>query len=104
MRKIRLKQLNFRIDEELYFQVKELALKERRSVEELMNKQVEEYIKKHTNNPQYTIEEFQTPFQRLPDIHEISNWKEYLKTLSQEEIEKIHEALVLVDRAVNIYR
>jgi hypothetical protein len=53
------KLVNFMMNEDMYKELKMLSLRENKSIKEIINEQLEEYVKVHKEgNPQHTIDSF----------------------------------------------
>ena len=56
------KLVNFKYDEDKYHKIKELALRERKDVKDIIGGLLDDYVKEHGDgNPQYTIDQFEDP-------------------------------------------
>lgn len=95
-----IKQLNFRIEEERYFILKEIALKERRTIQELLNRNIEEYLKLHAKTPQYSLDEFEVEdYERSPQfMDQPIKFEEWFKTMTPEDFQRIKSQVLMIER------
>jgi len=100
------KLINFRWDEEKYQKIKELALKERKDIKDLIGGLLEEYIKEHGDgNPQYMITQFEDPnFMACPAFYRDGDtWKNYLSKASNEELENVKNQIIMIDKKLAMF-
>ena len=95
------KLVNFRMDEEKYYELKMLALKERTPVKTLVSDMINDYIKKHGDgNPQFTIDQFEDPdFIACPAFYRSGQtWHDYLVKQDTQEHDKIKSQILLIEK------
>ena len=100
------KLVNFRCDDELYQKLKELALKERKTVKDLISQQISEYVKVHGDgNPQYTIDQFEDiNFMACPAFYRPAEaWDSYLKKQDMNELQKVRSQILLIEKQMMQY-
>lgn len=88
-------QLNTRIPLELKKEIKKIALREDTTLEEIVVKQLEEYVKVHGDgNPVYPLDQWvQEPkFKAVPAfLTGMEKWGSYLQNCSEDEVKEIHQ-------------
>lgn len=97
------KLVNFRMDDELYQDLKMLALKERVAVKDLITSMVGEYVKVHKDgNPQYTMDQFEDPdFIACPAFYrKQSIWEHYMDNATPVELENIKRQIIVMDKTL----
>ncbi len=95
------KLVNFRWDEEKYETLKDVARKERRDIKDVIGDVLDDYIKAHADgNPQFTIDQFEDPnFVACPAFYrDATVWENYIKQATPEELEKLKNQVILIDR------
>jgi len=88
------------VDEE-YIEFKALCAKERIGVGEKLNEFIAKYLKEHGDgNPQFTLEQFEDPnFIACPAFYRDGlAWESYMKQATPEELSKIRDQVVLIDK------
>jgi len=89
------------MDEEKYFALKLLALKEHVTVKEILENQVNEYLKKHSksNNPQTQIEQFDKEcILAVPNLYRDSKaWQKFYDTMKRKkDFNEVDKALNMI--------
>jgi hypothetical protein len=100
------KLVNFRADEELYNELKMLALKERTTVKGLITDLVAEYVKNHKDgNPQFKLDQFNDPdFIACPAFYRSpTDWENYIKKADVKEKEKLKNQIIAIDKKLGMY-
>jgi len=91
----------WKANEDEYFEFKALCLKERTGVGEKLNEFIAQYLKEHGDgNPQFTLEQFEDPnFIACPAFYrDATAWESYMKQATPEELSKIRDQVVLIDK------
>ncbi len=97
------KLVNFRWELGMYEELKMLALKEHTTVKKLITRELEDYVKKHKDgNPQFTIDQFKDPdFIACPAFYrDFNTWDYYMKRQTAEDLEKLKNQIILIDKAL----
>lgn len=85
-------QLNTRVPLELKKEIKKIALREDTTVEDIVIKQLQEYVKVHgEGNPIYALDKWQEPnFKAVPAfLTGLEKWGSYLENCKPDEIQEI---------------
>lgn len=91
------------IDKEKLLKLKEIALRERTSMKEIINSQIDEYIKIHgEGNPNYEITNFFEPdFNVCPAVfRDATAWNTYLSKRTPKELQEIKNQIIVIDKAL----
>ena len=91
----------FETNEESYEKFAELCRKERVKIGAKLNEFIEQYIKEHGDgNTQFTIDQFEDPgFMACPAFYRNGDdWKQYMKKQTPEELEKIKQQIIMIDK------
>ena len=100
------KLVNFRFDEEKYFKLKELALRERVEIKTLLGSLIDDYLKVHADgNPNYVITDFvDVNFMCCPAFYrDREAWENYISKSNNEERQKIKQQILLLDKTLIKY-
>lgn len=92
------------IEKEKLLKLKEIALRERTSMKEIINTQIDEYIKIHGDgNPNFQITEFFEPdFNICPAVfRDAVAWKNYLEKRTPKELQEIKTQIIVIDKALS---
>lgn len=94
------KVVNFRCDEELFQTFKEITIAERRTLTESFERLVKEYVKIHSSNPQYSLDEFESDeSERSPNfLDNGGKFEEFFKDKTVEEFQKYKTQLLLIEK------
>ena len=94
------------IEKEKLLKLKEIALRERTSMKNIINNQIDEYIKIHGDgNPNYEITNFfEADFNICPAVFRDGNaWKNYLAKRTPKELEEIKQQVIMIDKKLSQY-
>ena len=94
-------------DEDIIKKCEELAHREGyRGFSQWLMNVLEDHVKKHGDgNPQFLLEQFQDPnFVACPAFYRDEEaWKKYLAQATPEELEKVKEQVIMIDRKLVQY-
>ena len=91
----------FQIDKDLWTDFKVLMARENRPAGNALTEMIEKYLKEHGDgNPQFTLEQFEDPnFIACPAFYRDGlAWESYMKQATPEELSKIRDQVVLIDK------
>jgi hypothetical protein len=91
----------FDADEEAYEAFALLCRKERTKIGAKINELIKDCNKEHGDgNPQFTIEQFEDPdFLACPAFYrKAEDWSQYMLRQTPEELEKIKQQIILIDK------
>lgn len=92
------------IEKEKLSRLKELAAKERRTMRDIIEDQIDEYLKVHADgNPQFKIEQFADPdFMACPAFYRDGRtWETYISKATDEEKQKLKSQIILLDNKLS---
>jgi hypothetical protein len=95
---------NFRTKKELHQKLKEISTREQRSIGDILNKLIEEYIKVHgEGNPIYTLDNWKDPtFKAYPAFgRTVQDWIDFASKYP-EEAKEIHSHASAIKRAIEM--
>jgi len=100
------KAIGNKIDGESFENLKDILRKERLGIGDWLQGQIDTYIKVHEDgNPAFTLDQFQDPnFVACPAFYrDIKAWDKYMSKQSPEELEKIKQQVLIVDKTLCKY-
>ena len=100
------KLVNFRCDEDMYNELKMLALKEHTTTKALIQGLLSDYVKEHKDgNPQFTIDQFADPdFLACPAFYRDNRtWNHFLSKQNPQELENFKTHLIMIDKIMARY-
>ena len=98
------KLVNFHLDAALYHQLKTLALRENRTIKDILKDEITDYVKVHGDgNPSYQISDFFEPdFNICPAVFRDSTaWKNYLEKRTPKELQEIKTQIIVIDKVLS---
>ena len=98
------KLVNFHLDAALYHQLKTLALRENRTIKDILKEEITDYVKVHGDgNPSYQISDFFEPdFNICPAVfRDKKAWNSYLAKRTPKELEQIKNQIIIIDKELS---
>ena len=92
------------IDKEKLWKLKEIALREKTSMKNIIVSQIDEYIKIHGDgNPNYEITNFfEADFNICPAVfRDKQSWNNYLTKRTPKELESIKNQIIIIDKELS---
>jgi hypothetical protein len=91
---------------DMWEKAKEIARREGKSLSELINLTLEDYVKVHGDgNPVFTLDHFNDPnFMACPAFYRDSyTWTEYLRKADKNELAKVRDQIITIDKILGRY-
>jgi len=85
---------NFRLPKSMHHKLKEISVREGRSIQDILQERILEYIKIHgEGNPNFKLDDWKDPEYKMcpATFSKIEKWDDYLRKCTHEEVQEVYD-------------